>query len=180
MGTREKLLHELRAIGLAMLYFGVWLAALIVLKQLILAEYRIEFSGMSKAVIGALVLSKVVLVLEHVSLGAWVRSRPAWLDVLLRTVLYALGVLVVLLLEKGFEGRHEYGGFGPSLEAVFRHADVYHVWVNAICVSGALLVYNVLSVFRRHLGGGSLVRLFLVPLPVAGKQHQPGPDAQTS
>jgi len=103
--------------------------------------------------------------LEHVPLGKWVRTRPALVDVIFRTVLYALGVIVVLLLEKAFDGQHEYGGFSPSLRAVFHHVDIYHVWVNAICLSGALLGYNMLSVIRKYLGEGGLMRLFLSPLP---------------
>jgi len=50
-----------------------------------------------------------------------------------------------------------------------KQADVPHVWINAICLSGALFTYNALSVIRRHLGAGGLRRLFLVPLP-----HEPG------
>jgi len=165
MNLPPQLVEELRALGLAGLYFGCWLAALLLLKQLVLAEYQIQFSGMSKAVVGALVLSKVVLVLEHVPLGAWVRRRPAWVDVVLRTALYALGVLLVLLLEKAFEGRHEYGGFGASLRAVFEHREVHHVWLNALCLSGALLGYNLLSVIRQRLGKGELLRMFKTPLP---------------
>ena len=110
---------------------------------------------------GALVAAKVVLVLEYVTLGAWVRTPPVFVDVILRTVLYAFGVLVVLILEKAFEGRHDYGGFGPSLIQVIQHVDIHHVWVNAIGVTGALLGFNVLSVIRRHLGEGGLMRLFL-------------------
>jgi hypothetical protein len=165
MSLRQKLRDEIKAVVLAALYFAVWIGVLVVLKQLILEEYRIEFHGLSMALVGALVLAKVVLVLEHVPLGERIRTRPALLDVILRTAMYALGVLVVLLLEKAFEGRHEYGGFGPSLIAVFQHADIHHVWVNAICLTGALLGYNVLSVVRRHLGKGGLIRLFLSPLP---------------
>lgn len=164
MGLQQKVTHEVKAVGIAALYFGCWIAGLIVLKQLVLAEYQIQFRGLSKALLGALVLSKVVLVLEHVPLGTWVRARPAWVDVMLRTVLYALGVLLVLLIEKAFEGRHEYGGFRASLSAVFQHADVHHVWTNAIALSGALLGYNALSVVRSHLGEGGLLRLFLTPI----------------
>ena len=29
--------------------------------------------------------------LEHVPLGAWIQARPAWVDIMLRTILYALG-----------------------------------------------------------------------------------------
>jgi hypothetical protein len=169
MSLQQKLKHETKALTLAGLYFGCWIGTLMLLKELVLAEYQIAFHGLSLAVIGVLVLAKVVLVLEHVSLGAWVRSRPAWVDVMLRTALYSLGVLVVLLLEKGFEGRHEHGGFIPSLTSVFQHADVDHVWANTICLSGALLGYNVLSVLRRHLGTGGLLRLLLTPMPEARK-----------
>jgi hypothetical protein len=89
----QKLKHEVKALGLAALFFGCWIAALLVLKQLLLAEYRIEFHGISLALVGALILSKVVLVLDHVSLGGWVRAQPAWVDVVLRTAMYAIGVV---------------------------------------------------------------------------------------
>ena len=164
MGWQHKLLHELKAVAITALYFGVWLAALLLIKQLVLAEYQIEFTGLSKAVFGALILSKVVLVLEHVPLGASVRTRPAWVDVVVRTILYAVGVLVVLLLEKGFEGRHEYGGLASALRAQFEQTDIYHVWTNVIVIASALLVYNMLAVVRRHLGEGGLLRLFMSPL----------------
>jgi hypothetical protein len=165
MSAREKLVHELMALVQAMLYFTVWLGGLVVLKKLVLDEYRIEFQGLSVALVGALVLSKVVLILENVSLGEWVRKQPAWIEVLLRTGLYSAGVFVVLLVEKAFEGRHEYGGFFPSLTSLFQHADINHVVINTICLGGALLGFNVLWVVRRHLGEGGLIRLFLSPLP---------------
>lgn len=151
--------------ALAAFYFAIWIGVLVLLKELILAEYQIKFHGLSLALVGTLVLAKVVLVLEHVPLGTWIRSRPALVGVILRTVLYSLGVFIVLLLEKAFEGRHEYGGLGPSMIAVFQHADVHHVWANTICLSGALLGYNVLAVVRRHLGEGGLLQMLLSPLP---------------
>ncbi|HBX42422.1 MAG TPA: hypothetical protein DEH27_00755 [Deltaproteobacteria bacterium] len=181
MSLRQKLRDEIRAVALATLYFATWIGLLVLLKTLILAEYRIEFHGLSAALVGALVLAKVVLVLEHVPLGKWVRTRPALIEVALRTALYAFGVFVVLLLEKAFEGRREHGGFGSSLMAVFRHAEDHHVWANTICLSSALLGYNALSVVRRHLGEGELIRLFLSPLPEEkGPKHSgsPAPSKQ--
>jgi len=165
MGFQQKLQDELVELSLAFLYFGCWIAVLLLIKQLLLADYQIEFNGFSMVVIGALVLSKVVLILEHIPLGSLLRGRPTWVAVLLRTALYALGVFVILLLEKAFEGRHEFGGFGSSLASIFQHADLYHVWVNAICMTGALLVYNTISVIRSHLGKGGLLKLYLQPLP---------------
>lgn len=165
MTWQQKLKHEISSLLTVTLFFACWLGILLLIKMLVLADYNIAFYDFSKALVGALVLAKVVLVLEHVSLGAWVRARPAWVDVALRTVMYAVGVAFVLLLEKGFEGRHEYGGFGASLAAMFEQADIYHVWANVIALAGALLVFNILSVIRAHLGVGGLRRVFLQPLP---------------
>ena len=87
------------------------------------------------------------------------------MDVVLRTVLYSSGVAVVLIIEKGLESRQAFGGFGPAVVRLFQQADGYHVWANTLCLSGALLGYNLLCVVRRHLGEGALIRMLLVPLP---------------
>ena len=165
MSVQQRAKEELKAVALTTLYFATWLGVLLILKGLVLAEYQIEFGGLSIALIGALVIAKVVLVMEHVPLGSWLRRQRAVLDVILRTALYAFGVFVVLLLEKAFEARHEYGGFGPALAQVLQHRDMPHVWANTICVAGSLLWFNVFSIVRRHLGERVLVRLFLARPP---------------
>ena len=165
MSIAQKLKHELASVISLTLYFGCWLGILVLFKYLLLTEYQIAFTGASVALVGALVLAKVVLVLEYVSLGAWVRAQPAWVDVVLRTVLYSFGVFILLLLEKAFEGRHEYGGFDAALSAVFQHAVGTHVVLNTLCVTAALLSYNMLSVVRKRLGKGALLRMFNSPLP---------------
>lgn len=163
MSIQEKLKHELKSVVMVTLFFAAWLGILMVLKILLLEDYQIRVGGFSMVLIGALVLAKVVLILEHVSLGAWLRSRPVLVEVMLRTILYAAGTLVVMLLEKAFESRHEQGGFGPALMKVFQHRDMPHVWANTICVTGALLFYNLSSALNRSLGSGGLVGFFLSP-----------------
>ena len=165
MNVTQKIIHEIKTVTAVTIYFCCWLGILLLIKHLLLAEYKIVFVDYSIALIGALVLAKVVLVLECAPLGAWVQARPAWVDVLLRTVLYAFGVFVVLLLEKTFHAHDHYGSFGAALEAVIQHADMNHVWLNTLCLSGALLSYNILSVLRRSLGKGALVKILLNPLP---------------
>ena len=161
MSIQEKLKHELKMVVLVTLFFAAWLGALMGLKILILEDYQISFGSVSTVLIGALILAKVVLILEHVPLDGWQRNQPVLMDVILRTLLYAFGTLVVMLLEKAFESRHEQGGFGPAFMNVFQHRDVPHVWANTICMGGALLFYNLLSALNRHLGTGGLARVFL-------------------
>jgi hypothetical protein len=82
---------------------------------------------------------------------------------LLRTILYSIGIVIILILEKAFEGRHEYGGFVNSLQQVFNNVDIYHVWVNSIAVFCALLSFNFLTLIRTRLGKGVLLRMLKEP-----------------
>jgi hypothetical protein len=160
MSLQKKLTHELRVVAVTTLYFAVWLGVLMVIKKLILEEYKIPFAGFSMVLVGSLILAKVVLVLEHVPMGAWIQNRPAVFEVLWRTALYALGVFLALILEKAFEARHEQGGFIPALTHIFQHPEIPHVLANSICAACALLAFNALSIIRRHLGEGNLMRLY--------------------
>lgn len=163
LGQRIK--HEVRALVSATVYFGAWITMLVVLKQLILDEYHIPFRGFMAAVMGTLVLSKVVLLLEPVSLGNWVRRRPAWIGVTLRTILYASAVFVILVIEKAIDLRHEYGGTGRAFKSLFQHPDMDHVWANGIALTAALLGYNIIAVLRRHLGDRGLLSILRSPIP---------------
>jgi hypothetical protein len=69
-----------------------------------------------------------------------------------------------MLLEKSLESRHAQGGLGPALTNIFQHRDMPHIWINTICLGGALLFFNLLAAVRRHLGGSGLSGVFLVPL----------------
>ena len=151
------------------LYFACWIGFLLLMKRLLLAEYDIAFYGWSAALVGVLVLSKVVLALERVPLGGWATTRPAWVEVVLRTALYATGVLVVLAVEHGIRGAQEHGGFWRAVTAAFAGADRHHVRANALCVGGALLGYNAFAVIRHRVGDGALLRMFLEPRPGASR-----------
>ena len=160
MSLARKIREEVRAIALTALYFFSWMLVLVVVKRLILAEYDIKFRGFMVALVSSLIIAKVVVVLQHVPLGPMVWKRPAVVTVIVHTILYGAGVAVMQLLEKAFESRHEYGGFGPALSNVFHHRDIDHVWVNTIWLTCALLQFNVLSVLRQRFGDRELIKLF--------------------
>ena len=165
MSITDRVKEELGSLVLATAYFGSWIGVLLMLKTLLLAEYHIQFHHWSAAIVGTLVLAKVVLVLDHVSLGRWLGARPAWMHVVLRTILCALGVLVVMVIERGISERSEHAGFLGAIRSALHGANAPHLWTNALCITGALLGYNALSVIRLQLGEGTLTRLFLEPLP---------------
>ncbi len=161
LNFRQKLAKEISEVLLTTFFCAICFGVRFWLKRLYLAEYRVEFRGVSLALVGALIVAKVVLVMEHVTLGQWLRNHAVAIDILLRTVLCMFAVCVALLLEKGFEARHEHGGFRAGVVWVFQHRDMHHVWADTVGVGGALLVFNILRALRRHLGEGQLHRVFL-------------------
>jgi hypothetical protein len=175
MSLMHRLGKELRVVAATTLYFAIWFGILVLLKRLYLADYEVKFRGLSLALISALLVGKVVLLLEHITLGQWVSKHAVGIDVILRTLLYTFGVWVAVLLERGFEARHEHGGLGGGVAWVWQHRDMHHVWADTIAVGAALLVFNALSAVRRHLGEGRLHRVFLEPpADVAkGEEHSP-------
>ncbi len=157
--------NEVKSILLVTLYFAVWFGILILLKKLILADYNIQFSGISTALISALIMAKVVLIMEYIELGQWVKKQPPYVDIILRTLLYALGVLFVSILEKAFETRAESGGFVNALKNVFHHKDIYKVWASTIVIGIALFWYNVFAIFTQYFNKHELgILLFKTPL----------------
>jgi hypothetical protein len=152
--------REAKSIAAVTLYFAAWFTFIILLKKLLLAEYGIEFNGISAALIGALVTAKVVVVLEKVPLHRMYRKWPVVADVLIRSAVYTIAVLVVLLIERAFDARAAHGGFAGALRNVLDHPDIHQIWATALCIGVAFIAFNAFAVLRREVGGRGLFGMF--------------------
>jgi len=164
MSAKNKIIKELVSIFWTSLYFLIWFGSLMLIKVLLLAEYKIQFYEISAVIIGSLVVAKSVLIMEAIP-ASKANHQPAWFVVLKRTLLFMVGVFIILVLEKSLEGRHEYGGFADAFKNLFHDANMYHVWVNIICVFGAILVYNVGFLLKINLGKGGFKKILRSPYP---------------
>jgi hypothetical protein len=99
-----------------------------------------------------------------------VQRQPPVVDVILRTLLYTLGVLIVIVLEKAFEKRHEVHGFGNAISSVIYNRDIYHVWATTIGAASSIFIYNAFSIVQRKMGKHGLAKLFFsTPLNQVGQ-----------
>jgi hypothetical protein len=156
----KKIWKEIKTIMRTATYFAIVFVLMMVMKKLYLKDYDIAFSGLSQALIGALILSKVIILMEYIKLGSWVQRQPAIVDTILRTVLYTIGVVIVVVLEKAFEKRHETDGFGDAVSYVLNNRDIYHVWATTIGTSASIFVYNSFSIIQRFMGKKGVSKLF--------------------
>ena len=85
------------------LFFFVGFGLVLMLVKLILAQYSIPFSVLSRAMIAALIVGKVVLVLEKVRLEGRFPRAPGWVLVAIKTAFYGSGAVVAAFIERLIE-----------------------------------------------------------------------------
>ena len=170
MSAKDKIIKEVKSIFWTSLYFLVWFGSLMLIKVLLLEKYKIRFYEVSAVIIGALIVAKSVLIMEAITASKG-KNQTAWAVVLKRTLLFMIGVFILMVLEKSIEARHEYGGVFKATGNLFHDANLYHVWVNIICVFGALLFYNLGFLIKINLGKGGFKKILLSPYPEIPKNE---------
>ena len=143
---------ELREVGTVFVYFAIGFLLILLLRKALLEQYDIQVSGVSRALIGALIVSKVVVILGHTRAATVFDRQPLGLHVIAGSAIYTAGVALILLLEHAFEIRGEAGGFGPALAAVFRDQQPDHFLATLIVVFVIFLGYLTLVSLTERLG----------------------------
>jgi hypothetical protein len=152
--------HEIKEIGLVSLYFFFCFGVMLTLKKLFLADYQIEVSVLSKAVISALIAAKIVIILDKTHAGRrFDASFPLGLAALYKTLIYILATFIVLFLEKLFHAYRESGMLMQAISYVWEHRDRNLIFAKVLCVGLAFFAYHLYAGLDRRLGEGTLGRL---------------------
>ena len=160
MKLSQFLRREIKSIGVVFCYFLAWFSFAVLLKKIVLKEYAISFHGLLSAVILALVVAKVVIVMDRLPLNRRLQTSLLYIDIICRSALYTSGVLAFMLAEEFLRLRHQTDQLQVALSALLQQNELYNTGATAIWVGLAFIIYNVISVIRLHLGDGELVRLF--------------------
>ncbi|MGR9108362.1 MAG: hypothetical protein ACU843_15690 [Gammaproteobacteria bacterium] len=156
--------REAKEVGLVFLYFFCAFGVLLALKKLFLADYRIEVQALSTAFIGALIVAKIVIVLDHTRTGTRFDTRlPLGLASLYKTLFYVFATALVLFLEKLFHAYRESGVLSQAIRDLWEHRDRNIIFAKVICIGLAFLGYHLYAGLDRRLGEGTLRRLVTTP-----------------
>jgi hypothetical protein len=157
-----RLKHEIRQIGLVTLYFLFCFGVVAILKKLMLAAYAIEVPALFTAVVFALVVGKVVVIMDKTRAGTRFDARlPLGVVVLYKTAIYALATVVVLAAEKVFHAYRATGSFGGGLAEAWAHRSRNEILAKVICIGLAFAAYHLFIGIDRRLGEGTLWRLVM-------------------
>jgi hypothetical protein len=162
---------EIKEVGLVFLYFFFCFGVMLTLKKLLLADYKIEVQALSTAAIGALIVAKVVIVLDKTRAGTrFDASHPLGLAAFYKTLVYVLATAVVLFLEKLIHAYRETGLLGTAVSELWDHRDRNIILAKVLCIGLAFLAYHLYTGLDHRLGKGTLRRL------VTGRPSLPKPQ----
>lgn len=160
MGLLTTVKHEAKEVSLVTLYFFFCFGIILTLKKLILATYEIEFYALSGALIGALIVGKVVVVLDKTPAGnRFDAGHSIGMAALYKTAVYSAITFLVLLGEKLFHAYRESGMLGEAFMEVWTQRDRNVIFAKVLCIGLAFMGYHLYKGLDRRLGEGTLKRL---------------------
>lgn len=161
MGKIAALLkHEIEEVIPPTIFFFVTFHVIAVTRALMLEDYGITVPSFAAATIGALIVAKVILVVDLLPFVNRFQDRPLIYNTVWKTLIYMIGALLVRYCEHliSFARKHE-----NVLEAsrhLLAEVDWPDFWATQIWLVVLLFVYCALAELIRLLGAERVRQMF--------------------
>lgn len=160
----KKIVHEIVQVWIMTSYFAAGFILILLMQNLLLAEQGADPIGFLSTIILALLIGKVVVVMEHLSVANRFRHRRPIGHIVYSTVLFTLVSLLVGALEKVIKGLIHGESLGGAIISSVEHASLPKFLATTMAL---LILFGFLFFFRevnRLLGKGVLIKaLFQTP-----------------
>jgi len=142
------------------LFFLAGFLILITLIKLALAQFSVEITVVSKAVVGALFAAKAALVLDETPLARSLEHYRRIVAVAVKTLLYGVAFGLLAYVERFLEALHKVHSFDGAIRYVIDHASHYRILAWALGVSLVFGLYFAFFEISEYIGQGALWKLF--------------------
>lgn len=152
--------REFRALLVPFLFFLCGFLLVLLIIKLSLAEYSIEVTTFGRALIGAAVAAKVVLIFDDTPVGRVFAAMPRAVAVIYRTLVYGLGVVVLGLLERVIDEWRHLGSLVPAVRVVGGQMEIHRLMALSLGIALVCAVYFALAEIAAYIGEGAMWELF--------------------
>ena len=147
------------------IFFLIGLNLIAISKHLVLAERGIVYEGTITATFGALLIAKIVLVVNKLPIMRFYRGCPLYQTILYRAVVYSMCVLAFRLLEMLIGHWIKEGDLSAGLDSahaafIWHHMTFLQLWTLIL-----FLVYLTVVELLDAYGEGSLKKVFFTRPP---------------
>lgn len=152
--------RELKEIFAISFTFFILFVLFGLLKKAMLEQQGIEFYAAGVAIIGSLILGKVVLIFDKLSLTRKLDHTPNIYRVFFRSLVYLLGYSIFTLIEHWIKGMIDGETATESMLEAFEHLSGHEFRMSMVVVFIAFLFFNAFWVIRSKYGPSALYALF--------------------
>jgi len=152
---KSRLIHEARQFLGMFLYLYVVFGLFLLHESVVLARYHVPFTRWGFALVTALVLAKVMLVMEDFNVARGFESRPVIYSILYKSVVFAAVFIVFYIGEEAVAGMLRGKTALESIPSI-GGGTPQGMLVAGLIVSLALVPYFACKAIGRELGEGEL------------------------
>jgi hypothetical protein len=156
----QKLKHELRELIPVTVLFFCAFQLLALTEALMLEQFGIRVSAFLTATVVALVVAKVVLILDHFPLVNRFPDKPLCYNVAWKTAIYFITSLVVRYAEHLIHFWRQTGNFAEANRRMLEEIVWPHFWGVQLWLLILLLVYCAFRELVRALGRERIIKMF--------------------
>jgi hypothetical protein len=157
----ETLKREIKKLTALSLFFLIGFGYILLIMKLFLKEYSIDTYVLSKAIIGALIAAKSVMIMDATPLlNRFEGSAPRYISVLYKTAIYTLAGLFIGGIEHLWDAYHRTREITSAFESFVDSEHFYRFLAVSLCVSVVFLLHNIFTEMDSYLGRGSLKKIF--------------------
>jgi hypothetical protein len=159
-GIGRWLRKEASAIWPVFVFFLIGFLLLVLLIKLALAQFSVEITVISNAVIGALLAAKAALVLDESPLGRSLDHYRRIVAVGAKVLFYGFTCLLLLCLERFLVELHKDHHFAAAFQYEVEHTTRYWILMWVLGLSIVFALYFACVEINERMGEGELWRLF--------------------
>ncbi len=164
----KTLKHEILLVIPPTVFFFITFCLLIATQRLIDREYGIPLTGFGNAAIGALIVAKVVLVVDNFRFVNRFPDKPLIYNVVWKTGIYLVVTLLVRYVEHLVPFLSQFGNFAEANGHLWEEVVWPHFWLIEMWLIVLFFVYCSLRELIRVIGRQEFAAMFL---GIAGKPN---------
>jgi len=144
----------------AFIFFLIMFHILIVTRALVLKQYGITPPASAVAIIGALIVAKVILIANRIPFLNLYPKKPLIWNVALKTIVFAGITFVFLIIEGILHEARRHGGLAAGLESFKSNVMWPAFWARDIWINVLILFYCAAMELAHVIGADRVKEIF--------------------
>lgn len=154
-------IKETKALIPPIIYFLIAFNLLLVTQALISEDYAINTYDVSIAVIGALVVGKILLIVDNITIVDLFNDKPLIYNTIWKTIIYNVAALAIRYAEAVIPLTIDNKSFGQANDVLFSTIQWPHFWLVQAWLTVLFFIYCAARELVRRVGAHTVREMFL-------------------